>query len=76
MPFCVCTLDSMLILCYIFVELEHIILFNNFDKYNNFIYGKINIKLMVRMKFMSRCSRAASTPYPPPPPFFYAVVAV
>ena len=30
--------DSILILCNIFVELEHFILFNNFDKYHNFIY--------------------------------------
>ena len=29
--------DSMLILCNIFVKLEHFILFNNFDKYHNFI---------------------------------------
>ena len=36
--------DSMLILCNISVELEHFILFNNFDKYHNFIYYRINIK--------------------------------
>ena len=36
--------DSMLILCDIFVELEHFILFNKFDKYHNFIYYRINIK--------------------------------
>ena len=35
--------DSMLILCNIFVELEHFILFNNFDKYQNFSYHRINI---------------------------------
>ena len=34
--------DSMLILCNIFVEVEHFILFNNFDKYHNFIYYRIN----------------------------------
>ena len=28
--------DSVLILCNIFVELEHFILFNNLDKYHNF----------------------------------------
>ena len=32
--------DSMLILCKIFVELEHFILFNNFEKYQtSFITG-------------------------------------
>ena len=36
--------DSMLILCNIFVELEHFILFNKFDKYHNFIHYLINIK--------------------------------
>ena len=40
MPFCVSTFDSMLILCNIFVELEHFILFN---KYHNLIYYRINI---------------------------------
>ena len=35
---CVCTLT----VCNIFVELEHFILFNNFDKYHNFIYYRIN----------------------------------
>ena len=29
----------------IFVELEHFIFFNNFDKYHNLIYYRINIKL-------------------------------
>ena len=38
---------SMLILCNIFVKLEHFILFKNFEKYHNFIYYMINIKLMV-----------------------------
>ena len=37
----------MLILCNIFVQLEHIILFNNFEKYHNFNYYRININLMV-----------------------------
>ena len=55
--------DSMLVLCNIFVELEHFILFNNFDKYHNFIYYSINIKLMVRRQFMSRWSHVASIPY-------------
>ena len=54
--------DSMLILCNIFVELEHFILFNNFDKYHNFIYYMINIKLMVQRQFISTCSHVASTP--------------
>ena len=54
--------DSMLILCNIFVKLEHFILFNKFDKYHNFFYYRINIKLMVHRQFMSRCSHAASTP--------------
>ena len=53
----------MLILCNIFVALEHFILFNNFDKYHNFIYYRINIELMVHREFMSRCSHAASTLY-------------
>ena len=35
--------DSMLILCNIYVEFEHFILFNKFDKYHNFIYNRINI---------------------------------
>ena len=52
----------MLILCNIFVELEHFIFFKNFDKYHNFIYYRMNIKLMVHGQFMSRCSHAASTP--------------
>ena len=39
----------MLILCNIFVELEHFILFNNFDKYHNFIYYRINIKLKEKL---------------------------
>ena len=56
-------IDSMLILFNIFVELEHFILFNNFEKYHNFIYYRINIELMIHRQFMSRCSRAASTPY-------------
>ena len=30
--------DRMLIFCNIFFEIEHLILFNNFDKYQNFIY--------------------------------------
>ena len=54
--------DRMLIRCNIFVELEHLILFNTFDKYHNFIYFRINIKLIVQRQFMSRCSHAASTP--------------
>ena len=38
----------MLILCInIFVELEHFILFNNLDKYHNFIYYRINMKVIV-----------------------------
>ena len=56
MSFCVCTFnyfDS--ILCNIFVELEHCILFNNFDKYHNFIYHRINMKLMAHRQFMSCC---------------------
>ena len=36
--------DSMLILCNIFVELEHLILFKHFEKYQNFIYYRINIE--------------------------------
>ena len=44
MPFLCKYFDSMLILCNIFVELEHFILFNNLDKYHNFIYYRINIK--------------------------------
>ena len=51
----------MLIVCNVFAELEHFILFNNFDKYHNFIYYRINIKLMFHREFMSRCSHAAST---------------
>ena len=47
----------MLILCNIFV--------NNFDKYHNFFYYRINIKLMVHRQFISKCSHAASTPYYP-----------
>ena len=35
--------DSMLILCNIFIELAHFILFNNCDKYHNLIYYRINI---------------------------------
>ena len=53
--------DRMLIICNIFVELEHLIPFNNVDKYN-FIYYRIIIKLMVHWQFMPRCSHAASTP--------------
>ena len=34
--------DSMLILCNIFVELEHCILFKKFDKYHNFIKGEVS----------------------------------
>ena len=41
--------------CNIFVELEHFIPFNNFDKYHNFIYHRINIKLMVHRPFMPCC---------------------
>ena len=41
----------MLILCNIFVELEHSILFNNFEKFHNFICYRINIKLMVCRQF-------------------------
>ena len=44
----------MFILSNIFVELEHFILFNNVDKYHNFIYYRINITLMVHRQFMSR----------------------
>ena len=47
--------DSILILCNIFVEFEHLIPFNKFDKYYNFIYHRINIKLMVHRQFMSCC---------------------
>ena len=55
---------GMLIFYNIFVELEHFIFFNNFDiKYHNFIYYRINIKLMVYRQFMSRCSHAANNPY-------------
>ena len=53
--------DSMLNLSNIFVELEHFILFIKFDKYHNFIYYKINIKLMVHRQFISTCSHAAGT---------------
>ena len=43
MPLCK-YFDSMLILCNSSVELEHLILFNKFDKYHNFIYYRTNIK--------------------------------
>ena len=38
--YCLCKYFCMLILCNIFVELEHFILYNNFYtcKYHNFIY--------------------------------------
>ena len=39
----------MLILYNIFVKLEGFILFNKFDKYHNFIYNRINMKLMVHV---------------------------
>ena len=39
--------DSVLILCNIFVELEHLIISNNSDKYH-----RINIKLMVHRQSM------------------------
>ena len=44
--------DSMLILCKIFIELEHFILFNNLV--HNFIYDSINIKLMVHRQFQGK----------------------
>ena len=64
MPFLCLYFGSMLILCNIFVELERFILLKNFDKYQNFIYHRINIELMIHREFMSStCSHAASTPY-------------
>ena len=58
MPFCVCTLTGVLMLCNIFV-----ILFNKFDKYHNFILlhdkHKINGSQAVDVK-MSCCKYSTS----------------
>ena len=62
MPFCVCMSDSVLILCNIFVKLEHLILFNNFDNVPQLHLLQDKHNLMVHRQFMSRCSHAASTP--------------